>query len=170
MNSIHDLCDVIYERIFSTVPGTHGLIVISGATASGKSKIARGLIYEFLRTLVPKKNSQQRRPHLVTFEDPIDKFWANDPDSARRTGIDYTPRELNKDVDSLQMAVEAALRQTPEMFFVGEIRQPENWKALLRFASTGHLSVTTSHAGSLTEAMEQLFVLPRPTPQLGAAR
>lgn len=157
MNSVEELCDVIYQRIFPTATGAHGLIVVSGATASGKSNIARGLIYKYLQTLVPDKNSPERRPHLVTFEDPIDKRWADDPDSAKVTGIDYTPRELTKDVDSLGNAVEAALRQTPKVFFVGEIRHPYDWKVLLQFAATGHVGVTTSHAGSLTEAMGQLL-------------
>ena len=165
MNTFEHLCEIIYQLVFSTasdIRGVHGLLVVSGATASGKSQIARGVIYKYLKNLVsenlvPGQGSRQRRPHLVTFEDPIDERWADDPETARRTGIDYTPRELNKDVASLEQAVEAALRQTPRVFFVGETRRPKDWQTLLRFASTGHLSVTTSHAGSLTEAMGQLF-------------
>jgi hypothetical protein len=157
LSSVGYLCDVVYQRIFPSPSGAQGLIVVAGATATGKSKIARGLIYKYLETLVPKQNGKERRPHLVTFEDPIDKRWADDPEAARRTGIDYTPRELKKDVDSLEKATDAALRQTPRVFFVGETRNSEDWEVLLRFASSGHLGVTTSHAGSLTEAMGQLF-------------
>jgi hypothetical protein len=156
LNSMQSLCDVLYRRIFPESVDVHGLIVIAGATASGKSQVARGLIYMYLQSVLERIGTG-RRPHLVTFEDPIDKYWASDPKKARSTGIDYTPREYSKDVASLEEAVTAALRQTPRVFFVGETRRPEDWKELSRFASTGHLCVTTSHAGSLTEAMGQIF-------------
>lgn len=155
-NSVEQLCDVIFQRVFSAARGDHGLIVISGATATGKSRIARGLIYKYLEPLV-RSDPKCRRPHLVTFEDPIDKYWAGSPDAAEKTGIDYTPREWKKDVDSLRDAVNSALRQTPQVFFAGETRDPRDWTELFRFASTGHLAITTSHAGSLTEAMGQLL-------------
>jgi hypothetical protein len=156
MNSWDDLCDVVYKRVFRPLTNPRGLIVISGATACGKSNIARGLIYMYLKSL-SDGIQPKRRPHLVTYEEPIDKYWAISPEAAQKTGIDYTPREARKDVRCLQDAVEAALRQTPTMFFVGETRKSEDWKVLLQFASTGHVSMTTSHAGSLTEAMGQLI-------------
>jgi len=157
LNSVDDLCAAIYSRISPSISDAHGLIIVSGATASGKSKIARGIIYKYLQTLVPNSKSPMRRPHLVTFEDPIDKLWADNPAEAKKTGIDYTPRELGADVESLDKAIQAALRQTPKIFFVGEIRRSQDWRHLLRFASTGHLAITTSHAGTLSEAMGQLF-------------
>lgn len=157
LNSIEQLCDVLFKRIFPVEQKAQGLIVISGSTAAGKSQIARGLIYKYLLPLIPNQASKTRRPHLVTFEDPIDKLWADSPEGAKSTGIDYTPRELSKDVDSLDKCISAALRQTPAVLFVGETRDPEHWKSLLRFASTGHLVITTSHAGSLTEAMGELL-------------
>jgi hypothetical protein len=159
MCSIEQLCDAIFRRIFAPMEQPRGLIVISGATAAGKSQTARGLVYKYLCTKIEAENSGVRRPHLVTCEDPVDKLWAKNPDEARMTGVDYTPRDLglDKDVNSLENAVTTALRQTPAVFFVGEVRSRTDWRSILRFASTGHLAITTSHAGSLTEAMGQIL-------------
>jgi hypothetical protein len=70
---------------------------------------------------------------------------------------DYTPREKDKDASRLRDALSDALRQTPALFLVGETRQKAEWKVLLDFAATGHLIVTTAHAGSLVEAMHKIF-------------
>jgi hypothetical protein len=70
---------------------------------------------------------------------------------------DYTPRQKEKDARLLEDALSDALRQTPALFFVGETRNSEEWKVLLNFAATGHLIVTTAHAGSLVEAMHKIF-------------
>lgn len=153
-----EICEVIFKATAEPASVPHGLIIISGATATGKSEIARGLIYKYLTALVRRAVGRcERRPHLVTVEDPIDKSWATNPEAARATGIDYTPREVVRDVSCLQEAVDAALRQTPALLFVGETRKEDDWKELLRFGATGHLGLTTSHAGSLTEAMGHLL-------------
>jgi hypothetical protein len=78
---------------------------------------------------------------------------------AAKDRIDYTPREKGeqKDVGSLKAALADALRQTPTVFFVGETRNKKDWRQLIDFAGTGHLIVTTAHAGSLTEAMHKIF-------------
>jgi hypothetical protein len=157
MNSMDEICEDIYDRILRQPTDPHGLIVIAGATNAGKSKVARGLIYKHLATLVPEKGSKTRRPHLVTFEDPIERYWNETPKGAAETGIDYTPREKGEDVGSLAEAVNAALRQTPKLFFAGETRDPQDWKDLFRIAATGHLCLTTTHAGSLTETMGHLL-------------
>lgn len=157
MNSMDEVCGLIYDCILAQTSDPHGLIVIAGSTDAGKSKVARGLIYKYLEKLVPKPDSKTRRPHLVTFEDPIEVHWKRTPGAAIATGIDYTPREWKKDVGSLREAVDAALRQTPTLFFAGETREPEDWKQLFRIAATGHLCLTTTHAGSLTETMGHLL-------------
>ena len=146
-----------------------GLIVISGSTNSAKSLITRGLIHLYLENV--NLYQPKRLPHLVTFEDPIEKYFANNefkptgahPQlnvvmSAARQKIDYTPRQQEIDSASLQDALRDALRQTPRVFFVGETRLKEDWQALVDFAATGHLVITTAHAGSLIEAMHKIFL------------
>lgn len=165
--SLAEYCDVIYKEVFERTDSTqhaHGLLVITGSTKSAKSEIARALIYRYLTT---KKNGT-RKPHLVTFEDPVERFYANekpqelDPWHAIQRSepfslIDYTPRQKGKDVSLLRHALTDALRQTPAAFFVGETRDKKEWELLLDFAATGHLIVTTAHANSLVEAMHKIF-------------
>lgn len=166
--SLSEYCDLIYKEVFKKTNSTqyaHGLLVITGSTNSAKSEIARGLIYEYLSN----KAKEKRRHHLVTFEDPIEEFYSKPPDkngdpmveiempAKNEHNIDYTPREKGKDAGLLRKALEDALRQTPAVFFVGETRDKEEWELLLDFAATGHLIVTTAHAGSLVEAMHKIF-------------
>jgi hypothetical protein len=158
LNTIETICEAIYGFTLKE-PHPAGLFVIAGATNSGKSNIGRGLIHQYLKNEVEALQGKtgRRRPHLITFEDPVERYWFQNPEKAKETGIDYTPREKGTDAPSLKEAITAALRQTPSVFYAGETRDPEDWKELLRFASTGHLCVTTSHAASLTEAMGQML-------------
>jgi hypothetical protein len=72
-------------------------------------------------------------------------------------GVNYTARQKGRDVGLLEEALADALRQTPTVVFVGETRDRKEWELLLNFAATGHLVVTTAHAGSLVEAMHNIF-------------
>lgn len=200
MNSIEEICHSLYEEIFYAVsrsedtedlsqrgriedyrsridrhrkeslPEMSGLIVISGSTNSAKSLITRGLIHLYLENILNSGN-QKRRPHLVTFEDPIEKYFAADTYApsglhsqldvsmmALEKKIDYTPRQHVADVKTLKASLKDALRQTPKVFFVGETREKNDWRELIDFAGTGHLIVTTAHAGSLIEAMHKIFL------------
>jgi hypothetical protein len=101
---------------------------------------------------------------LVTYEAPIEKFFygARRPDPAASNEspdayIDYTPRQVGLDCHSLEEAFEGALRQTPKVFYVGEIRSEDDLKRSVEFAGTGHLVIATSHAGGLTEAFAKLL-------------
>lgn len=175
LNSISEICEIIKDALFHwskedyTNGELQGLILITGATASAKSQITRGLIDNYLRSTV---QVNKRRSHLVTFEDPIEKYFidldektlinSNDLNiplniPAHDHNIDYTPREKGKGVDTVKEAFEDALRQTPKVFFVGETRDDPDWIHLMRFAGSGHLVVTTAHAGSLIESMQLIF-------------
>jgi hypothetical protein len=200
MNSIKEICHSLYEEIFYVVSRSEvldnqprpnqiesyreridrhrekplsemsSLIVISGSTNSAKSLITRGLIHLYLENVINSGN-QKRRPHLVTYEDPIEKYFKVEtytsrvahaqPDVALKAlekKIDYTPRQQQADVKDVQEALRDALRQTPKVFFVSETREREDWRELINFAGTGHLIVTTAHAGSLVEAMHKIFL------------
>jgi hypothetical protein len=165
--SLNEYCRLLYKEIFEKTDSTehaHGLLVITGSTKSAKSEIARGLIQLYL----DGKTTSGRRHHLVTFEDPVERFyahaeakgcfpWAAVEHGTKADSRDYTPRQKEKDAHLLDEALNDALRQTPALFFVGETRHREEWKVLLNFAATGHLIVTTAHAGSLVEAMHKIF-------------
>jgi hypothetical protein len=163
--SVNEYCESIYGPLFESESGPHvqGLLVITGPTKSLKSEITRALIHSYLK----KKREERGRPHLVTFEDPIERLYTNLTDKgslylALKPGKElaetsYTPRQKQTDAGLLRDALSDALRQTPAVFFVGETRSKEEWEVLLDFAATGHLIVTTAHAGSLVEAMRKIF-------------
>lgn len=168
LNSIKEICNAIYERLFPE-KGRHyiGIVIVTGRTGSAKSQIARGLIHRYLTQLTDQiaadtkspSNPRKRRPHLVTFEDPIEVYYfePKDPSKSQEYGLDYTPRQSVTDAGHLRSVISDALRQTLTVFFVGETRKHEDWKELVGFAGTGHLVFTTAHAGSLSEAMGNIL-------------
>jgi hypothetical protein len=165
LNSIQDLCEVLYKNTFLGGDMPKGLVVVAGATKCAKSQITRGLIYSYLED--DRFNlSRDRPPHLITFEDPVEVYpceQAKDPEelkaflSLRERWLDYTPREKGKDAASIKQVLDDCLRQTPAVVFIGETRAESDWHHLIRFAGSGHLVFTTTHAGSLTEAMGRIF-------------
>jgi len=151
-NTFAEITGLLQSIIFTSDSGEHGLVVIAGRTGSGKSQIARKLIQGYLQG-GPAAGQGGRTPHLVTYEDPIEKeFMGPEVGNA-----DCTQREFPEDADSLDGVLLNALRQTPKVVFVGEVRDGGAWKRLLEFAGTGHLVITTAHAGSLVEAMGNIL-------------
>ena len=77
MNDIYPLCHQIYRLLLSdTTSQPSGLVVITGATDSSKSLITRGLIFLFLEAASKRALEKGlRRPHLITFEDPVEQFY-----------------------------------------------------------------------------------------------
>jgi hypothetical protein len=157
--SLSITCEVLYQEISSQLSRRTGLLVVTGATSSGKSEITRGLIELRMQDAVEehKKNPAIiRRPHLITFEDPIEKFYNyNSLEQPRH--FDYTPRAKKIDAPTLKWVFKDALRQTPSLVFVGEIRDPREWIDVLEFASTGHSVIATAHAGSLAESWGKIL-------------
>lgn len=160
-----------------------GVLIFAGATKCGKSQAATATLLRYLYGL-PQFEGLPR--HLVTAEDPIetlrlykargktDEFgkrnyneiiigptskserWV-DNTTPLQHGFSLTSRHIGKDVPSLHYVYKNALRQTPACVFVGETREPDDWKTILELGSTGHLVVTTMHAGSITEAMNRIM-------------
>lgn len=141
----------------------HGVIAIAGATNCGKSQLARALVAKSIQ-LDLRERKGGRRPHLVTIEDPIEEYYVKPPegtepapDDSTKIGVDYTPRELRMDTRTLSDGLQDALRQTPTVVYVGEVREREDWQEVFKFAGSGHLIVTTTHAGTLVEAMDSML-------------
>ena len=182
-----------YDNPAKVLPPQHGLLLITGATESGKSLVAQGLIEHYLKAR--ERADKKRRLHLVTCEDPVEaqynsgetRFEDRDywPAKIDVRGVDYTPRTggaspdvstppptlpagdspgrqaLKKAKTSLKQALRDALRQTPAVFYAGELRTRSDLKEALNFAATGHFIVGTAHAGSLPEAFEKLLTAAR---------
>lgn len=155
----HHLIDAISDLIFpkdTEVPT--GMVVVSGSTGCGKSNMVRALIATYLSQYAETK----RKPHFVSIEDPIEVEARNfEPQGAdngwHKHPFDYTPRRLKLDCESIEQALLDCKRMTPAIVNIGETRRLEDWKALMEFAGSGHLIITTTHAGSTTETMERIL-------------
>lgn len=126
------------EAIANLTSHPHGLVVVSGPTGAGKSTL--------LAALVNEVNATQSR-HIMTIEDPVE--FAHPQQRSR-----ISHREVGLDVDTFGAALRDALRARPNLVVVGEMRDTDTARAALDAASKGQLVLTTSHAGSASEALE----------------
>lgn len=117
-----------------------GLILVTGPTGAGKSTT----IASCLQWL----NANHRR-HVVTIEDPIEYLFANDQ-------CYFSQREVRQDTDDFPSGLRSALRQSPDVIFLGEVRDAETAGTALRAAETGHLVVTTLHSSGAVESLDRL--------------
>jgi twitching motility protein PilT len=121
---------------------TAGLILIEGPTGSGKTTA--------IAALINKLNLEQNL-HIYTIEDPIEFVHKPNGNSM------FTQREIGEHASDFPSAVENALRSKPNVIVVGELLNPATAKAALHAATTGHLVITTAHAGSVTEALDSFI-------------
>ena len=117
-----------------------GLIVVTGATGSGKSTT--------LAAMIDRINST-RSGHIVTIEDPIE-FLHRDKKAF------VTQREVDVDTRSFAEALRGALRQDPDVILVGEMRDLETISTALTAAETGHLVLSTLHTLDATETITRI--------------
>jgi twitching motility protein PilT len=117
-----------------------GLILVTGATGSGKSTT--------LAAMIDRINAR-RGGHIVTIEDPIE-FLHRDKMSF------ITQREVDVDTRSFAEALRGALRQDPDVILVGEMRDHETIETALTAAETGHLVLSTLHTLDATETVMRI--------------
>ncbi|HYE64370.1 MAG TPA: type IV pilus twitching motility protein PilT [Pyrinomonadaceae bacterium] len=117
-----------------------GLILVTGATGSGKSTTLAAIIDRINAT---------RSGHIVTIEDPIE-FLHPDKKSF------VTQREVDVDTRSFAEALRGALRQDPDVILVGEMRDYETVETALTAAETGHLVLSTLHTLDATETITRI--------------
>lgn len=151
------LCEVLYDRVFQDLkPPYRGLLVVSGSTKAAKSSVLRGLALK--RLIQIQSLNPERRPHIVTLEDPIEVQLNRESVNAQfHSGIDYTPREIGTDVLNIATGLKDALRQTPAILYIREVRKEDDWLPIIDFAGSGHLVMATTHSGSLTETIERIL-------------
>ena len=118
-----------------------GLILVTGATGSGKSTT--------LAAIVDYINAN-RKSHIVTIEDPIE-FLHRDKKSI------INQREVGSDTEGFQSALKSALRQDPDVILVGEMRDHETIETALTAAETGHLVLSTLHTIDATETVNRII-------------
>ena len=107
----------------------NGLILITGATGSGKSTSLAAILNEI---------NESKSVHVVTLEDPVEYVHAQKKST-------FNQRELGVDFDSFANGMRAALRQAPKVILVGEMRDKETVEIALSASETGHLVLSTLH-------------------------
>src|SRR5579862_3862958 len=130
----------LHPDLKKLVGATHGLILVSGATGSGKSSTLAALIQEI--------NLNDTR-HIVTIESPIEYTFR-----PRRAYI--RQREVGRDTPSFEQALLDALREDPDVLMVGEMRDPETMRLTLSASETGHLVLATVHSSTCAEALQRV--------------
>ena len=159
LNTVAELCTSWFRLVLESraqAGPAQGLLAITGATNSSKSKLARGLIRYYYYLDKRLRPGLKRRPHLVTVEDPVEAYFSSTGYSSRC--VRYTPRQLGADVKEVSSAMRDALRQTSTVLYVGATRDPATLPDLLEFPALGDLVVATAHAGSLREAAGTLTI------------
>ncbi len=118
-----------------------GLIIIVGATGSGKSTT--------LAAMIGHRNENSAN-HIVTIEDPIEFSHEN------KKSI-VTQREIGVDTADYEIALKNTLRQAPDVILLGEIRDRETMEYAIAYAETGHLCMTTLHANNTNQALDRII-------------
>ncbi|MGJ8655911.1 MAG: type IV pilus twitching motility protein PilT [Akkermansiaceae bacterium] len=131
------------ERIQNWLSRNHGLILFTGATGSGKStSLASCLSWV----------SRKFKKHIITVEDPVEYLLKSDQSLVSQ-------RQVGTDTASFHDGLRAALRQSPDVIFVGEIRDYETAKSALHACETGHLVVSTLHSSNVAETVQRILML-----------
>ena len=130
-----------------------GMLLVTGPTSSGKTTTTGAIISHINET---------RPAHILTIEDPIE-ILHNDQMSV------VTQREIGQDTGDFATALRAAMRQDPDVIFVGEIRDTETVRAALQAAETGHFVVATMHTTDVAETVNRVIDF-FPPHQQGQAR
>ncbi len=120
---------------------TRGLVLVTGATGSGKSTT--------LAAIIDKLNTEQRL-HIMTIEDPIEYVHVH-----KRSVINQ--REVGSDTKSFTTALKYVLRQDPDVVLLGEMRDLETIEAALTIAETGHLVFATLHTNSAIQSINRII-------------
>jgi len=117
-----------------------GLVIIGGATGSGKTTTLAALVNEI---------NQREARHIVTIEDPIEYEHAH-----KLSVIEQV--EIGIDAPDFPTALRAAMRQAPDVIIVGEMRDPETARIALSAAETGHLVFTTLHTTDAASTVSRI--------------
>jgi twitching motility protein PilT len=126
-----------------------GLILITGATGSGKSTTLAAVLDEI---------NHSKAVHIVTLEDPVEFLH-------KHQTATFNQRELGGDFDSYANGLRAALRQAPKVILVGEMRDRDTVKIALSAAETGHLVLSTLHTVNAGETINRILGMFEPDEQ-----
>ena len=129
------------EVLKDVVMAKRGLVLVVGATGSGKSTT--------LAAMIDHRN-RHSAGHIITVEDPVEYVHASQKSLV-------THREVGVDTHSWHHALKNTLRQAPDVILIGEVRDTETMEHAISFAETGHLCLGTLHANSASQTIERII-------------
>jgi twitching motility protein PilU len=118
-----------------------GLVLVVGATGSGKSTT--------LASMIDYRN-QNHRGHILTIEDPVEYVHRH-----KKSIVEQ--REVGIDTLSYDNALKNAMREAPDVILIGEIRERSSMKHAISYAETGHLCISTLHANNANQALDRVI-------------
>ncbi|MCI9007279.1 MAG: PilT/PilU family type 4a pilus ATPase [Lachnospiraceae bacterium] len=131
----------IPESIISLGRFSKGLVLVTGPAGSGKSTTLACIIDHINRT---------QEKHIITLEDPLEFLH-------RHNRSIVSQREINTDTENYETALRAALRQSPDVILLGEMRDYETMQAAVTAAETGHLVFSTLHTTGSAKAVDRII-------------
>jgi twitching motility protein PilU len=129
------------EVLKEIVMTKRGLVIMVGATGSGKSTTLAGMI---------GYRNENSYGHIITIEDPVEYVHPH-------KNCVITQREVGVDTNDWGAALKNTLRQAPDVILIGEIRDRETMDYAVAFAETGHLCMATMHANSSNQALDRII-------------
>jgi len=129
------------ETLKSVVLEKRGLILVSGATGSGKSST--------LASMIDYRN-ESLAGHILTIEDPIEFIHGYKKSIVNQ-------REVGTDTKSYGDALKNAMREAPDVILIGEIRDENTMRNAINYAETGHLCLATIHASNTIETLDRVI-------------
>lgn len=125
----------------SVIMEKRGLLLVVGSTGSGKSTTIASLL---------DYRNRISSGHILTLEDPVEFVFKN-----KRSIVNQ--REIGTDAKSFEIALKNALRQAPDVIFIGEIRDKDTMGQAIAYAQSGHLCVATLHANNSYQALSRII-------------
>ena len=139
---IPTIADLNLPKVFEKMAEEkNGIIIVTGATGSGKSTSLATLLNEI---------NEHKSVHIVTLEDPVE--YAHPHKKAT-----FNQREMGNDFDTFANGLRAALRQAPKVILVGEMRDRETVEIGLTAAETGHLVLSTLHTVDAGQTVNRIL-------------
>jgi twitching motility protein PilT len=129
------------QQLADLASAERGIILMSGTTGSGKSTTLAAIIGEINRT---------RRARIITIEDPIEYTFVDDLSV-------ITQREVGLDTLSFESSLKHLMRQDPDVILIGEMRDTTSIRTAFLAAETGHLVLSTIHAGTAALAVPRIM-------------
>ena len=123
------------------IMGYRGLMLVVGATGAGKSTTVASLL---------DWRNERNTGHILTVEDPIEYVF-----QSKRSVINQ--REVGVDTTSFDIGLRNGLRQSPDVIFIGEIRDAGTMLQAMAYAQTGHFCIATLHAGNSQQALSRIM-------------